>query len=120
MQLMQWVSADPNVRTKATHPYNYDPFTMWRGQGEPDGGVYTDRLLQWDYEKHNRLCLKHFGNQGQYWADRDTDAIQAFLRDYLDAPELVLCEVQEQCNQSTGYPVWYFAYCKNPSAPNRG
>ena len=46
MQLMTWVSADPDRRTKATHPYNYDPFTMWRGPGEPDGSVYTDRLLR--------------------------------------------------------------------------
>lgn len=116
MQLMEWVSADPNARTKTTHPYNYDPFTIWLGPVKPDGGVYSDRLFQWDHEKHDRLCMKHFGDKGQYWDRRDTGAIQAFLRDYLDAPELVLCEVQEYCNQATGYPCWYFAYRMTPNA----
>ena len=120
MQLMEWVSADPNTRTKATHPYSYDPFTMWRGPGEPDGGAYTDRLFQWDHKKHDALCMKHFGDRGQYWGRRDTNKIQAFLRDYLDAPELVLCEVQEHCNQATGYPCWYFAYRKTPNAEVTG
>lgn len=114
MHLMTWLSAGQNVRTKMTHPYSYDPFTMWRGPDEPDGSVYTDRLFQWDHEKHDRLCMKHFGNKGQYWDHRDTDAIQAFLRDYLDAPNLVLCEVQEHCNQATGYPCWCFTYRKTP------
>ena len=115
MQLMEWVSADPDRRTKATHPYNYDPFTTWRGPGEPDGCVYTDRLYQWDNEKHDRLCMKHFGDRGQYWGHREPEKIQAFLRDYVDAPDLVLCEVQEHCNQATGYPCWYFAYRNTPN-----
>ena len=118
MQLMEWISADSNVRTKATHPYNYDPFTMWRGPGKPDYGVYTDRLFQWDYKKHDALCIKHFGNRSQYWDHRNTDKIQAFLRDYFNMPDLVLCEVQEHCNQATGYPVWYFAICKTPNVEN--
>lgn len=110
-----YLSEKPGARTKATLPYNYDPFTIWKGDGEPNGSVYTDRLYQWDAKKHNALCRKHFGNEGQYWAERDTDQIQAFLRDYFGAPELVLCEVQEHCNQATGYPCWYFAYQKTPA-----
>lgn len=114
---MQTILLDPEnpvVRTKLTHPYNYDPFTTWRGPGEPDGSVYTDRLFQWGHEKHDKLCMKHFGDRGQYWGHRDTDKIEAFLRDYLDSPDLVLCEIQEHCNQATGYPCWYFAYRKTP------
>jgi hypothetical protein len=113
-QLMQFISADPNVRTKFSHPYNYDPFTMWSGKDTPDGSVYTDRLYQWDPKKHDDLCTKHFGNCGQYWDYRSVDKIQDFLRDYLDAPELKLCEVQEHCNQATGYPLWFFSYRKTP------
>lgn len=107
---MNIIRLDPGVRTKATHPYSYDPFTMWRGPVEPDGSVYTDRLMQWDNKKHDELCLKHFGDTGQYWSQRRTGQIQEFLRDYLDAPNLVLCEVQEHCNQSNGFPCWYFSY----------
>lgn len=120
MKLTEWVSADPEMRTKATHPYSYDPFTVWRGRGKPEGGVYTDRLFQWDYKKHDALCIKHFGNRGQYWDQREPAKIQAFLRDYLGAPELVLCEVQEHCNQATGYPCWYFAYRKTPNVELSG
>jgi len=120
MKLMELVSADHDRRTKATHPYNYDPFTMWRGPIEPDGCVYTDRIFQWDHKKHDTLCMKHFGDRGQYWYQRDTEKIEAFLRDYLDAPELVLCEVQEHCNQATGYPCWYFAYRKTPNTEAQG
>ena len=101
------------IRTKYSHPYSYDPFVVWRGTEKPDGSVYTDRLFQWDSQKHNMLCMKHFGNQGQHWSERDASKIEAFLRDYLDAPNLVLCEVQEHCNHGSGFPCWYLAFRKN-------
>lgn len=100
-------------KDKFSHPYDYDPFTVWKGRGTPDGSLYTDRLYQWDSAKHNELCLKHFGNVGQYWGDRAPAKIQEFLRDYLGKPNLVLCEIQEHCNASSGYPCWYFSYQEN-------
>lgn len=116
MQQMEWISATGSKRTKLTHPYSYDPITTWTGNAKPDGSVYTDRLFQWGPEKHDQLCIKHFGDRSQYWGSRSVSAIQAFLRDYLDAPELVLCEVQEHCNQATGYPCWFLAYRKHPDS----
>jgi hypothetical protein len=103
---------DTPVRTKLTHPYNFDPITVWVSPDKPTDSVYSDRLYTWDPEKHNLLCRKHFGDEGQYWSSRPPEKIQDFLRDYKEMPNLVLCEIQEQCNQATGYPVWYFAYRK--------
>lgn len=77
--------------------------------GETDT-VYSDRLLQWDYEKHNSLCKKYFGNEGQYWSGRDPKTIEKFLQDYLEKPNLVLCKIEQLENQSNGYPYWRFDY----------
>lgn len=74
--------------------------------------VYSDRLHQWDYKKHNELCKKHFGNQGQYWNNRSPEKIQDFLRDYTDNPNLILCKIEEHENKATGYPLWRFDYKK--------
>lgn len=52
--------------------------------------------------------LIHFGNESDYWNDRKPSKIEAFLRAYFDDPTLILTRVEEQCNQATGYPVWYF------------
>ena len=95
------------VKTKLTHPYSYDPIVQYRHPDtKANGTVYTDRLLQWDFAKHDRLCEKHFGDTGQYWDRRDPNLIANFLRDWYDNPEIVLCEVIEYCNVSTGYPTW--------------
>ena len=72
--------------------------------------LYSDRLFQWDYEKHDRLCKKHFGNEGQYWNNRSPKSIQAFLRDYTENQELILVGIMEGCNLSSGYPYWVFMY----------
>lgn len=77
-----------------------------------DGTVYSDRLHQWDHKKHNELCMKHFGNQGQYWSEREPSKIESFLRDYMNNPKLVLCKIEEHTNVSNGYPYWYFEYLK--------
>lgn len=98
-------------RSKLNHPYSYDPFTIWVNlEVEPNDSVYSDRLIQWDFKKHDELCMKHFGNHGQNWSCREPQKIQEFLRDYLEKPELTLCEIIEGCNQSNGYPYWCFCF----------
>jgi hypothetical protein len=101
-------------RTKLTHPYNYDPFVIWDNGEKADGTVYSDRLLQWDWDKHNDLCEKHFGNKGQYWNRRDPKKIEAFLCDYFGEP-VMLTMIEEHCNQATGYPCWRFDYRRLPN-----
>lgn len=102
----------PVQRTKHSHPYSYDGFMLWRGgkNEEANGTIYSDRLLQWDHDRHNDLCKKHFGDEGQYWNDRDPKKIEAFLRDWCDNQELKLIFIMEYCNAASGYPCWRFDY----------
>jgi len=106
------INGNPVERPKSKYPYTYSSFVTWRnGENEEiTESVYTDRLLQWDWDKHNRLCREHFGNEGQYWDNRDPKKIEAFLRDWTDNQELQLIVIMECCNQATGYPLWYFGY----------
>lgn len=102
-------------RTKFTHPYSYDPILQWRGgEGTPNDSCWSDRLLQWDYDKTRQLLKKHFPKQsGDYWNSGDSQSIEAFLREWHENPKLVLLEVWEYCNASSGFPVWLFIYNTN-------
>lgn len=97
-----------------THRYSYDPYVTWRHPSidhkQANGGVYSDRLRQYDYDKHEKLLKKHFGNQGQIWSSRDPKLIEAFLRDFNDDQSITLLYVLQGCNQSNGFPYWYFGY----------
>lgn len=102
---------NPIKRTPYTHPYSYDGFVTYRGgkNEEVTGTVYSDRLLQWDYEKTRKLMKKHFKNSGDYYNDRTPKQIEAFLCDRLDK-KVALVLVMQYCNQSSGYPVWRFDF----------
>ncbi len=89
--------------------YSYSPFIVW-GEDIPEQGcVYTDRLFQWDPEKFDKLCLKHFGNVSQYFNDRNHELVEAFLSDYL-GKKVKLGMIVEWCNVSSGYPLWSLHY----------
>lgn len=100
----------PVKRTPLTHPYSYDPYVIWQAEGDANGGCYSDRLLEWDWDKHNELCRKHFGDDGQRWDNREPEKIEAFLRDFHGIPDLKLIRIMQGANQSSGYPYWYFAW----------
>jgi len=99
-------------KTPRTHPYSYDAHVIWRGgeNEEITRCIYTDRLLQWDWDKHNMLCQKHFGDERQYWNDRDPEKIEKFLQDWTGREDLTLIVVMQMCNISSGYPVWSLHY----------
>jgi len=97
-------------RSKEDYPYSYDGFVVWGNNKNANGTVYSDRLFQFDHKKHDDLCMKHFGNKGQYWDKREPKEIQVFLRDFFNSPDLVLSMIMEYCNWSTGYPCWRFDY----------
>jgi hypothetical protein len=107
---------NPVKRTKQTHPYTYDGFIVWRGgkNEEANGTIYSDRLYLWNFKKHDELCKKHFGDEKQYWSQRDPKLIEKFLQDWCENPKLRLIFVMEYCNQSSGYPVWRFDYYSKP------
>lgn len=94
-------------KTIHSHPYNYDPFLIYINEEakEHTSSIYTDRLLQWDRDKHNRLCEKHFGDKGQYWNKRDPKKIEAFLSDWYDKKVILVANIQ-YVNVSNGFPYW--------------
>ena len=101
------------LKTKQSHPYSYHPITQFIGklpEGQRVETSWSDRLFQQDSEKFRALQQKHFGNTSDYWEQRTSGAIEGFLRDYLDSPELVLVKVVEECNAANGYPYWVFQY----------
>lgn len=107
-------------RTPFTHPYNYDPFPTFICENYSQyatnisrSTIYSDRLRQWDWDKYNELCRKHFGDEGHYWDQRKPEAIEAFLRDWTDNPNLKLLMIEQQCNHATGYPLWRFDFTAN-------
>ena len=87
--------------SKSSHPYSYDPFVVWETEGKANSSVYSDRLCQWDMKKHNQLCLKHFGDEAQYWANRNPKLIEAFLQDWNDDKNIKLVRIIEYCNMSS-------------------
>ena len=98
-----------NVRkTKISHPYGYDPFLVFfneEAKKQAQDTIYTDRLYQWDYAKHDELCKKHFGNVSQYWDTRSPKKIEAFLSDWTGKKVVLIANIQ-YVNLSSGYPVW--------------
>ena len=65
-------------KTQADYPYSYDPFLIYFNENakeEATSTIYSDRLTMWNWDKHNRLCEKHFGNKGQLWNYRDPKKI---------------------------------------------
>jgi len=113
---------DPVARTKATHPYNYDGYVLHRfgANKEANDTIYSDRLMQWDFDKHDRLLMQVFGDKRQAWTQRDPKKIEEFLRLWCEDPELKLILVMEYCNQSSGYPCWRFDYYSKPKPTEEG
>lgn len=100
-------------RTKQTHPYSYERFLVWGALGAHvgDNGAYTDRMYQWDSVKFDRLVKKHFKNAvGQGWSGITESEATNFLREYVGDPELKAARLTEECNVSSGYPVWYVSW----------
>jgi hypothetical protein len=75
--------------------------------------AYSDRLYRENPKKHDELCQKYFGNQGQYWANRKPEKIQDFLSEFI-GKSIFLCRVEDLENQSSGYPYWRFDFKYNP------
>jgi len=71
--------------------------------------TYSDRLYQWDFEKYNKLCKKHFGDIAQMWDNRTPEATETFLSEYLDE-KITLTKIIKTIRPDNGYPVWTFEY----------
>ena len=98
------------IKTKLTHPYSYDPITIWsNGKQDATGSVYSDRLYEWDSEKYKESIKKVFGENGRRWDNCKPEQIEKFLTEYFGKKVALTC-VTEYCNQATGYPCWRFDY----------
>jgi hypothetical protein len=105
------LSGNPVEKSKYDYPYSYSSYVEWRNgeNSEITDSVYSDRLFQWNPEKYNRLCQKHFGNQAQTFSGRKPEDIERFLSEYLGI-NLKLIVILQGCNQSSGYPFWSFHF----------
>ncbi len=116
-----WHTAQPAVdldlqrsdppRTRSTHPYSYDPFTIWgapQAHAECTDTNWTDRLQEWDYAKYQVLAKKHYPDMSRPFDSYNCKGtlIEQFLRDWHADPDLKLLRVIEYCNAATGYPTW--------------
>lgn len=105
-------------KSKFDYRYSYDTFIIWHNGKKAKGSVYTDRLYQWDYEKHNKLCKKYFGNESQYWSDRKQKDIEKFMQEFNDDETINVVALAETCNVSNGFPIWIIFY-NNDNKPSK-
>ena len=99
-------------KDRHTYPYSYSAFLIYfnKDAKQPAKGTcYTDRFYQQNIQRHNELCKKHFGNEGQHWNDREPEKIQAFLCDWIGKEVTLIANIQ-YCNVRSGYPVWRLDY----------
>ncbi len=107
---------NPIKKDPISHPYGYEAYVLWKIKNlqlkDITSGVYSDRLFQWDCNKFNRLCEKYWGNTSQWFNLRSHKEIELFLREYLELSDLKLLMIEQMCNVSNGFPLWYFSYTK--------
>lgn len=106
--------------TQMTHPYSYDPFTVWGKRNKKcNNSVYTDRMSLWDFNKFEKIGAKVFGNSGSGgWFDAGSPngrkghekKVEQFLCEYFDDKTIELTRVIQYCNMSTGFPTWRLDY----------
>ena len=99
--------------SKFERQYDYSPIIIFGDDtGEETETVYSDRMLQWDYKKTDKLLMKHFGKRSQHFNDKDPALVEKFLQERFDYPNLKLLMIVEWCNVSNGYPYWSFHFTK--------
>jgi len=107
---------NPVSRTKEQYPYSYDPYVVWdnrKNNKEELESVYSDRLLQWDYDKYNKCHKEVFGNEAQIFFDNNEKDIEKFLQLYFNRSKLELKLIMNGANISNGFPYWIFFFKSN-------
>lgn len=109
-------------KPKSEYPYNYSDFCTYNAPKDilkkleddklnyNNGGIYSDRLFTQNPERYNNSMLEVFGNKSQYFDDKSPMKIEKFLQIFYQDESLVLRKIIESCNQSSGYPCWYFSF----------
>ena len=103
----------PVERTPFSHPYSFDPYVIWKSEefniNKIYSAEYSDRMLDWDIHKFEKCTKEVFGNEGQFFNDRNPEDIEKFLIKYL-GHDLKLIAIEKCCNFCNGYPYWIFYY----------
>ena len=99
--------------TEKEYQNYYAPHIVWKGKEDikESNTVYSDRLIQWDYEKYNECCKSIWNNEGQYFNNREPEDIEKFLNLYFNK-KVKLTAIMRGCNVSNDYPYWIFYYEK--------
>ena len=99
-------------RPRREYTYNYDPYCIYKSDNwsPTDNGDYSDRLMQWDYDKFTNCMKEIWGERcGQYFDNKDPQDVEKFLRLY-HGKIIELTGIEQGCNVATGYPYWIFYY----------
>lgn len=102
----------PVKRTPWTDPYSYDEFVLHKSKDFNEittYWVYSDRLMEWNYERFESACEAVWHNRGQLFYNRTPKDINKFLNLYF-GKEVGLTAVVQGCNGSNGCPYWIFGY----------
>lgn len=107
-------------RTSWSHPYSFDPETLFDTGEKHVDAAWHDRMQQWDYTKFND-CLKRAGDvSGELhfrWNDRSQ--VTKLMRLYNNDPKLTVTKVTKTVNMSSGYPIWIIYYIPGPKKPTK-
>lgn len=98
-------------RTIFYYPYSYDAFVIYKNgyNKKKDSVIYSDRLIQMNYELYDSCCMQVFNNTGHAFDGRKPEDIERFLSLYLGR-NIKLTGIEQACNVSNGYPYWIFYY----------
>lgn len=114
-------------RPKSEYPYNYSDFCIYNASKETlkkieddqvnyiFNGIYSDRMFSQNPDRYNSSMLEIFENTSQCFDNKSPMKIEKFLQVFYKDKSLVLTKIIESCNQSSGFPLWYFAFSKKKS-----
>ena len=106
------IHGEPVEKTQRDYPYSYDAYCIYKSDNwsPNDSGDYSDRLMQWDYNKFGKCMKEVWGNNaGQYFTNKDPKDVEKFLSLYHNK-KIELTGIEQACNQWNGYPYWIFYY----------
>ena len=99
-------------RPKHIYKYSYDPYCVYKSNNWSikDTGDYSDRLMQWDYDKFTNCMKEVWGERcGQHFDNKEPKDIEKFLSLYHNK-NIEITGIEKACNVSNGYPYWIFYY----------
>lgn len=98
--------------TPQTHPYSFDPYVIYKDNkwSINDEAVYSDRMMQWDYNKFNDCAKEVWNDHRQLFDSASPEELEKFLQLYFGSGFIELTAILKGCNQSNGYPYWIFYY----------